>query len=254
MRTVHFFAVFSLVSSHARALSTDAVPVAIAVRNLALVMPQRALLALPAGIALALAVDVFAALRTEHRTYTFAAVIASVAGIALAVPQQALTIAGATVRAVLGHVFRNEGIERYLLGVAVVVVDRQEPVAGLHVAGHFAAHRGMRGTRLPGVESAQHLLKVVLRVRGQRIPPGVNSDRSPPRDPVVELNVGRFRLVELHVPVAVRGDFLRQPLAQGDLREGGPIRGETPGRECSCTSIAVLLVAVRIAIAVGRRG
>lgn len=93
----------------------------------------------------------------------------------------------------------------------------------------------MRGTRLPGVESAQHLLKMVLRVRGQCVPPGVNSDRSPPRYSVVELNVGRFRLVELHVPVAVRGDFLRQPLAQGDLREGGPIRGETPGRECSCT-------------------
>lgn len=137
---------------------------AVAVRNLALVVPQRALLALPARVALALAVDVFAALRAQHRTdackvgnvrfkkkwikggaqnvkLTLAAVVASVAGIALTVAEQALAVAGAPVRAVLGHVFCDRTVKGDLLRVTVVVVDRQEPVAGLHVAGHLSAHR-----------------------------------------------------------------------------------------------------------------
>lgn len=98
----------------------------------------------------------------------------------------------------------------------------------------------MCGPRLPGVESAEHLLEVVLRVGRQGIPPGVDADRGTPRDPVVELDVRRFRLVELHVPVAVRGNFLRQPLAEGDLREGGAIGWETSCWECSCTCCSFL--------------
>lgn len=93
----------------------------------------------------------------------------------------------------------------------------------------------MRGSRLPGIEPAEHLLEVVLGVRGEGIPPRIDPDGGSPRDTVVELDVRRFRLVELHIPVAVRGDFLRESLAEGDLREGGTVRWETSCRERSRT-------------------
>lgn len=60
MRTVNFLAVFSLVAAYTVALAVRAVPVAVAIGHLALVVSQGALLALPAGIALALAVYVLA--------------------------------------------------------------------------------------------------------------------------------------------------------------------------------------------------
>lgn len=60
-------AVFALVAAHALAFAAHTVAVSVAVGHLALVVPQRAFLALPAGIALALAVDVLAALRAKHR-------------------------------------------------------------------------------------------------------------------------------------------------------------------------------------------
>lgn len=58
MRTVDLLAVLPFVAAHAVALAVGAVAVAVAVGHLALVVPQRALLSLPAGIALALAVYV----------------------------------------------------------------------------------------------------------------------------------------------------------------------------------------------------
>lgn len=66
-----FFTEFSLVAANALALAANAVSVPVAVGHLALVMPQRAFLALPAWIALALAVYVFSALRAQHRTHTW---------------------------------------------------------------------------------------------------------------------------------------------------------------------------------------
>lgn len=115
-------------------------PVAIAVGHLALVVAQRALLALPAGIADAFAVDVLAVLGTEHRADAFAAIIATEAGIALAMTQQALSIARAAVRAVLRHVLCNGRVEGQLLHVPVVVVQRHEPMTRLHVAGYLARY------------------------------------------------------------------------------------------------------------------
>lgn len=44
--------------------------VSVAIRHFALVMPERALLALPAGVTLTLAVDVLAALAAQHRADT----------------------------------------------------------------------------------------------------------------------------------------------------------------------------------------
>lgn len=135
-----FFTEFAFVAAHALALATDAVAMAIAVGHLALVVAQRALLALPAGVADALAIDVLAVLGTEHRTDAFAAIIATETGIALAMSQQALSIARAAVRAVLRHVLGNGRIEGQLLHVPVVVVQRDEPMTRLHVAGYLARY------------------------------------------------------------------------------------------------------------------
>lgn len=60
MRAVDLLAVFSLVAAHTVALAVGAVPVTVAVGHLALVVSQGTLFALPAGIALALAVYVLA--------------------------------------------------------------------------------------------------------------------------------------------------------------------------------------------------
>lgn len=60
MRAVDLLAVLALVAAHTVALAVGAVAVAVAVGHLALVVSQGALLPLPAGIALALAVYVLA--------------------------------------------------------------------------------------------------------------------------------------------------------------------------------------------------
>lgn len=57
-----------LEAERANALAVRTVPVAIAVGHLALVVSQVALFAFPPGVALALAVDVLAALAAQHRT------------------------------------------------------------------------------------------------------------------------------------------------------------------------------------------
>lgn len=87
----------------------------------------------------------------------------------------------------------------------------------------------------PRLESAQHLQKIVLRVRGKSVPPRVDADASTARDIVVESHVRGFRLVELHVPVAVRRYLLAELLSQPDLGEGRAVRWEGSRREGSCT-------------------
>lgn len=59
VRAVHLLAILPFVPSHAIALAVGAVTVPVAVRYLALVVSQGALLSFPPGIALALAVYVF---------------------------------------------------------------------------------------------------------------------------------------------------------------------------------------------------
>lgn len=82
-----FFAKFALVAAHALAFATNAMPMPIAVGHLALVVAQRALLALPARIANAFAIDVLAMLRAQHRADALTAIVASEARIALAMSQ-----------------------------------------------------------------------------------------------------------------------------------------------------------------------
>lgn len=75
---------------------------------------------------------------------TLAAIVASEAGIALAMSHQAFSFSAAAVRAIVGHVVGNGGHERDFLGVSVVVVQRQEPLALFHVIRSFLLHRRLR--------------------------------------------------------------------------------------------------------------
>lgn len=92
-------------------------------------------------------------------------------------------------------------------------------------------HMRRRGAHHARIKPAQHLLEMVLRMRGQRVAARVHADRGATRNIVLELDVGRLRLVELHVPVAVRCDLFGQLLAERDLREGGAVRRETARRK-----------------------
>jgi hypothetical protein len=65
-----FLAEFSLEASDAVAFAVGAMSVAVAIRHLALVVAQTALLALPARVALALPVDIFTPLTTQNWTNT----------------------------------------------------------------------------------------------------------------------------------------------------------------------------------------
>jgi len=136
-----FFAEFAFVAAHALAFSTDTVAVPTAVGHLALVVAQRALLALPARVTDALSVGVLAMLGAQYGAHALAAVVAPEAGVALAVTQQALTVAGAAVGTVLGHVLGYGRVEGQLLHVPVVVVKRDEPVPRLHIACHLPSYR-----------------------------------------------------------------------------------------------------------------
>lgn len=57
-------------------------------------------------------------------------------------------------------------------------------------------------------------------MRGQGVPPAVDPDGGAPRDGHLELDVGRLRLVELHVPVAVGRDLLLQAVSELHHVEG----------------------------------
>lgn len=90
-----------------------------------------------------------------------------------------------------------------------------------------------------GLETAQHLEEIVLRVRRKRVPPRVHTDASPARNIIVEPHVRGFRLVELHVPVAVRRYLFAQLLPQPHLGERGAVGWKRSGWECSRTWITL---------------
>lgn len=185
--------------------------------------------------------------------------------------KQTLAVTRAAVRTVLRHILGDASLEADLLLVAIVVVQRHKPVTRLHVASHLtvygrllfqngfearlvsifefqiqeATHVRRRRAHHARIKTAQHLLEVVLGVRGQRIATRVHADRGAARNVVLELDVGRLRLVELHVPVAVRCDLLGQLLAERDLREGGAVRRETARRERATACVGGMGVVVK---------
>lgn len=72
---------------------------------------------------------------------TFTAVVSAEPGVALTVAHETLALAAAAARTVLRHVFRHRGLEADFLSVAVVVVQRQEPMSGLQEVRHLFFHQ-----------------------------------------------------------------------------------------------------------------
>lgn len=90
-----------------------------------------------------------------------------------------------------------------------------------------------------GLETTQHFQEIVLRVRRKRVSSRVDTDARSTGNVVVEPHVRGFRLIELHVPVAVRRYLFAQLLSQPYLGECGPVRWERSGWECSRTWITL---------------
>ena len=147
---------FAFVAASAEAFAAGTFSVAGTVGHFAFVVFQTALAPFPSGIALALAVDVVATAAAQHRANTFcvklkliitcslsnhdnhwrltvAAVVSAESGFALASTQDAFAVAVASARATQGHVASLRNETGRLLRVSVVVVKRNEPVAGVHV-------------------------------------------------------------------------------------------------------------------------
>ena len=145
---------FAFVAASAEAFAAGTFSVAGTVGHFAFVVFQTALAPFPSWIALALAVDVVATAAAQHRANTFcvklkliitcslsdnhwrltvAAVVSAESGFALASTQDAFAVAVASARATQGHVASLRNETGRLLRVSVVVVKRNEPVAGFHV-------------------------------------------------------------------------------------------------------------------------
>lgn len=70
MLKITIFAEFALVAANTRAFAADTVAMTVAIGHLTFIVSHRTFFALPAGIALALAVDVVATLRAQHGANT----------------------------------------------------------------------------------------------------------------------------------------------------------------------------------------
>ena len=81
------------------------------------------------------------ALTAEDRAHALAAIFATETGITLAVTQQAFTLTATAVWTIVRHVFGDHCYERDFLRITIVVVQRKEPVARLHVVRHFLLDR-----------------------------------------------------------------------------------------------------------------
>lgn len=90
-----------------------------------------------------------------------------------------------------------------------------------------------------GLETTQHFQEIVLRVRRKRVSSRVDADARSTRNIIVEPHVRRFRLIELHVPVAVRRYLFAQLLPQPHLGECGAVGWKRSGWECSRTWITL---------------
>lgn len=78
---------------------------------------------------------------TSSQTLTLATIIATETGIALTMAEQTLSVARAAVRTVLRHVLGNARLEGDLLLITIIIVQRYEPMTGLHVARHLTIDR-----------------------------------------------------------------------------------------------------------------
>lgn len=80
-------------------------------------------------------------LAAEDWAHALAAIFATETRVTLAMTQQTFALPAATVRTIVRHVLRDYSYERHLLRIPVVVVQRKEPMARLHVVRHFLLDR-----------------------------------------------------------------------------------------------------------------
>lgn len=156
----------------------------------------------------------------------------------------AVSVTVAAVRTISHHLASYRCIERHLLIVPIVVVQRDEPKAGLHEASDVAMNcRLISGARRSRVEAAENLLEVVLRVGRQSVASRIKADRGAARNREIKLHVSLLSRQELHVPIAVRRNHALQSLAQldfGELRVVGRNRSRTRQiAGCECNRIII---------------
>ncbi len=83
----------------------------------------------------------------------------------------------------------------------------------------WAGVAAVRPSLLPGPESVEHVPHIVHGEGGHRVLAGVDADGGAAGDGKGELHVGRVRLVELEVPVAVGGHGGGLPGPEGQVLE-----------------------------------
>ena len=161
----------SVVSSGALALPGDAGPVVVAVRDLALVVPDAALGPLPARVAAAASLLVLSIVAAQHRTGALGAVWTRVARAALAGPEDTLPVSGAPPGTPSVQLSAEVSGELQGLSSSGVIVEREEPVAGVEVVVDLPPHTGLARPALPpaGPQPRQHVPDVVDRETGHGV-------------------------------------------------------------------------------------
>ena len=161
----------SVVSSGALALPGDAGPVVVAVRDLALVVPDAALGPLPARVAAAASLLVLSIVAAQHRTGALGAVWTRVARAALAGPEDTLPVSGAPPGTPSVQLSAEVSGELQALSSSGVIVEREEPVAGVEVVVDLPPHTGLARPALPpaGPQPRQHVPDVVDRETGHGV-------------------------------------------------------------------------------------
>lgn len=113
------------------------------------------------------------------------------ASVALTVTANAVSVTVAAVGTISHHLAGYRCIERYLLVVSVVVVQRNKPESSLHEARDVSMDgRLVSGARCSRVEATEDLLEVVLCVGRQCIASRIEANRGAARNREIELHVG----------------------------------------------------------------
>lgn len=153
----------SVVSSGALALPGDAGPVVVAVRDLALVVPDAALGPLPAWVAAAASLLVLSVVAAQHRAGALGAVWAGVARAALTGPEDTLPVSRTSPGTSSVQLSAEVSGELQALSSSSVIVEREEPVTGVEVVVDLPPHTGLARPTLPPArpQPRQHVPDVV---------------------------------------------------------------------------------------------
>ena len=84
-------------------------------------------------------------------------------------------------------------------------------------------------------ETTKQMHDVIVGVRGQRVAAGVEAETGAARHTELELDVGGFWLIKLHVPIAVGSHGAGHFVAERQLLERCAVWRERPRRERVCS-------------------